>query len=183
MKRKSRDRICVWARVGALLGAMMLSIALASVSQAAPPIRIGLGMALTGGLAANGKAALLAMEIWRDEVNQQGGLMGRPVELVYYDDQTKPAAVPGIYSKLLDVDNVDFVVSGYGTNLIAPAMPIVIEHQRVFIGLFGLANNEKFNYPYYFQIAPIGPTPAQEFSRAFFEIAARQNPKPQTVAL
>jgi branched-chain amino acid transport system substrate-binding protein len=147
------------------------------------PIRIGLGMALTGGLAANGKAALLAMEIWRDDVNKTGGLLGRPVELVYYDDQTKPATVPGIYTKLLDVDKVDFVVSGYGTNLIAPAMPIVIERKLVFMGLFGLANNEKFNYPYYFQIAPNGPTPAQEFSRAFFEIAARQNPKLQTVAL
>jgi branched-chain amino acid transport system substrate-binding protein len=147
------------------------------------PIRIGFGMALTGGLAANGKAALLAMEIWRDDVNKNGGLLGRPVELVYYDDQTKPATVPGIYTKLLDVDKVDFVVSGYGTNLIAPAMPIVIERQLVFMGLFGLANNEKFNYPYYFQIAPNGPSPAQEFSRGFFEVAARQNPKPQTVAL
>src|SRR3989442_1187341 len=183
MIRKCRDRIRAWARRGALLVAIMLVIALASVSQAAPPIRIGLGMALTGGLAANGKAALLAMEIWRDEVNQKGGLLGRPVELVYYDDQTKPAAVPGIYSKLLDVDNVDFVVSGYGTNLIAPAMPIVIERQLVFIGLFGLANNEKFNYPYYFQIMPAGPSPAREFSRAFLELAAQQNPKLRTVAL
>ena len=129
-------------------------------------------MALTGGLAANGKAALLAMEIWRDEVNKNGGLLGRPVEFVYYDDQTKPASVPGIYTKLLDVDKVDFVVSGYGTNLIAPAMPIVIERNLVFMGLFGLANNEKFNYPYYFQIMPAGPSPAQEFSRAFFELAA-----------
>src|SRR6266516_3356032 len=72
---------------------------------------------------------------------------------------------------------------GHGTNLIAPAMPIVIERQRVFMGLFGLANNEKFNYPYYFQIAPNGPSPAQEFSRAFFALAAQQNPKLRTVAL
>ena len=183
MIRQYRCRIRACARGGALLGAIMLVIALAPVSHAAPPIRIGLGMALTGGLAANGKAALLAMEIWRDEINQKGGLIGRPVELVYYDDQTKPAAVPGIYSKLLDVDNVDFVISGYGTNLIAPAMPIVIERQRVFMGLFGLANNEKFNYPYYFQIMPAGPSPAQEFSRAFLELAAQQNPKLRTVAL
>jgi branched-chain amino acid transport system substrate-binding protein len=171
-----------WAVVGALL--LMLTVAQIPMAFAQrAPIRIGLGMALTGGLAANGKAALLAMEIWRDDVNKNGGLLGRPVELVYYDDQTKPATVPGIYTKLLDVDKVDFVVSGYGTNLIAPAMPIIIERRLVFMGLFGLANNEKFNYPYYFQIAPNGPTPAQEFSRAFFEVAARQNPKPQTVAL
>jgi branched-chain amino acid transport system substrate-binding protein len=161
----------------------MLVIAVAPMSQAASPLRIGFGMALTGGLAANGKAALLAMEIWRDEVNKNGGLLGRPVQFVYYDDQTKPASVPGIYTKLLDVDKVDFVISGYGTNLIAPAMPIVIERQRVFMSLFGLANNEKFNYPYYFQIGPFGPTPAQEFSGAFFALAATQHPAPRTVAL
>jgi branched-chain amino acid transport system substrate-binding protein len=174
----------MWWRAWGVVGALVLALAVAPAALAQPAsIRIGLGMALTGGLAANGKAALLAMEIWRDDVNKQGGLLGRPVELVYYDDQTKPATVPGIYTKLLDVDKVDFVVSGYGTNLIAPAMPIVIERRLVFMGLFGLANNEKFNYPYYFQIAPNGPTPAQEFSRAFFEMAARQTPKPQTVAL
>jgi branched-chain amino acid transport system substrate-binding protein len=173
----------VWAVVGILLGALMLATVLAPVGQAASPLRIGFGMALTGGLAANGKAALLAMEIWRDEVNKKGGLLGRPVEFIYYDDQTKPASIPGIYTKLLDVDGVDFVVSGYGTNLIAPAMPIVIERNLVFMALFGLANNEKLNHPYYFQIMPAGPEPAKEFSRAFFELAVAQNPKLRTVAL
>jgi branched-chain amino acid transport system substrate-binding protein len=183
MVRKDTGGRHVWAMVGVLIAGLLLAIALAPVSQAASPLRIGFGMALTGGLAANGKAALLAMEIWRDEVNKNGGLLGRPVEFVYYDDQTKPASVPGIYTKMLDVDKVDFVVSGYGTNLIAPAMPIVIERNLVFMGLFGLANNEKFNYPYYFQIGPNGPEPAKDFSRAFFDLAAMQNPKLRTVAL
>src|SRR5262247_4946435 len=183
MMRKGTGGMQVWAVVGVLIGALILAIALAPVSQSAQPVRIGFGMALTGGLAANGKAALLAMEIWRDEVIKNGGLLGRPVEFVYYDDQSKPATVPGIYTKLLDVDKVDFVVSGYGTNLIAPAMPIVIERGLVFMGLFGLANNEKFNHPYYFQIAPNGPNPSTEFSRGFFELAAAQNPRPTTVAL
>jgi len=183
MIRKGTGRMQVWAVVGGLIGALMLAIALAPVSQAASPLRIGFGMALTGGLAANGKAALLGMEIWREEVNKNGGLLGRPVEFVYYDDQTKPASIPGIYTKLLDIDKVDFVVSGYGTNLIAPAMPIVIERNLVFMGLFGLANNEKFNYPYYFQIGPNGPEPAKDFSRAFFDLAAMQNPKLRTIAL
>jgi branched-chain amino acid transport system substrate-binding protein len=183
MIRKGIGGMHVWAVVGVLIGALMLAIALAPVSQAASPLRIGFGMALTGGLAANGKAALLGMEIWREEVNKNGGLLGRPVEFVYYDDQTKPASIPGIYTKLLDIDKVDFVVSGYGTNLIAPAMPIVIERNLVFMGLFGLANNEKLNYPYYFQIGPNGPEPAKDFSRAFFDLAAMQNPKLRTIAL
>jgi branched-chain amino acid transport system substrate-binding protein len=138
-------------------------------------------MALTGGLAANGKAALLAMQIWAEDVNKQGGLLGRKVELVFYDDQTKAALVPALYTKLLDVDKVDFVVSGYGTNLIVPAMPIIIERGLVFMGLFGLASNEKFNYPYYFGIAPIGPNPRTDSSKGFFELVRRQ--QLQTIAL
>ncbi|PWU24481.1 MAG: branched-chain amino acid ABC transporter substrate-binding protein [Candidatus Rokuibacteriota bacterium] len=153
------------------------------MAQGAAPIRIGMGMALTGGLAANGKAALLAIQIWKDDVNKKGGLLGRPVELVYYDDQTNPATIPGIYTKLLDVDKVDLVVSGYGTNLIAPAMPIVMERKLTFMGLFGLANNEKYNYPRYFQISPGGPNAAAAFSTGFFELAAKQNPRPKTVAI
>jgi branched-chain amino acid transport system substrate-binding protein len=172
-----------WALVGTLIATVAVVGIRIPATQAAQPVRIGFGMALTGGLATNGKAALLAMEIWRDDVNKAGGLLGRSVEFVYYDDQTKPATVPGIYTKLLDVDKVDFVVSGYGTNLIAPAMPIVMERKLLFMGLFGLANNEKFNYSYYFQIAPNGPTPIPEFSRGFFDLAAKQNPKPNTVAL
>jgi branched-chain amino acid transport system substrate-binding protein len=153
------------------------------VARAADPIKIGFGMALTGGLSANGKPALLALQIWKDDVNKKGGLLGRPVELVYYDDQTNPATVPGIYTKLLDVDKVDLVISGYGTNLIAPLMPIAMERKLTLIGMFGLANNEKYQYPNYFQIQPAGPDPQTSTAIGFFELAARQNPKPQTVAI
>jgi len=163
--------------------AVAAATSLVPVARAANPIKIGFGMALTGGLAGNGQGALLAMQIWKDDVNKAGGLLGRPVELIYYDDQTNPSTVPGIYTKLLDVDKVDFVVSGYGTNLIAPAMPLVMERKLLFMGLFGLANNEKYKYSRYFQISPGGPQPAHSFSEAFFEFAARQNPKPKTVAL
>jgi branched-chain amino acid transport system substrate-binding protein len=153
------------------------------VARAANPIKIGFGMALTGGLAGNGQGALLAMQIWKEDVNKAGGLLGRPVELIYYDDQTNPSTVPTIYTKLLDVDKVDIVVSGYGTNLIAPAMPLVMERKLTFMGLFGLANNEKYKYSRYFQIGPNGPKPMLSFSEPFFELAARQNPRPKTVAL
>jgi branched-chain amino acid transport system substrate-binding protein len=182
-----QQRITRWERlagIGLVCSLMMLVGACLSPVLAQPkPIRIGFGMALTGGLAGNGKAALLAMQIWAEDVNQRGGLLGRKVELVYYDDQTKPATVPAIYTKLLDIDQVDFVVSGYGTNLIAPAMPIVMERELTFMGLFGLAVNEKFNYPYYFQIMPAGPHPRTDWSIGFFEIAGQQNPPAKTVAL
>jgi branched-chain amino acid transport system substrate-binding protein len=140
-------------------------------------------MSLTGPLAGNGKAALISMQIWAEDVNARGGILGRKVELVYYDDQTNPSTVPSIYNKLLDVDKVDLVVSGYGTNVIAPAMPIMMQRNMVFMSLFGLNVNSKFNYDRYFQIMPAGPEPAVDWSVGFFDVAMALNPKPQTVAL
>lgn len=157
--------------------------ALSGAAAAAEPIKIGFSMALTGGLAPAGKAALIAMEIWREDVNKKGGLLGRQVEFVYYDDATQPAKVPPIYTKLLNVDKVDLVVSSYGTNEIVPAMPIVMRNKMVFPSLFGLAANEEFKYNRYFQIMPAGPDPKVDWSRGFFELAAQQNPKPKTVAI
>jgi branched-chain amino acid transport system substrate-binding protein len=163
-----------------MLGVLLLA---ASAAHAADPIRIGCGMGLTGGLASNGKAALMTWQMWADEVNQKGGLLGRKVEFVCYDDQSNPASVPGIYTKLLDVDKVDLVVSGYGTNLAAPALPIVMQRNLMFIGLFALALNTEFNYPNYFTMFPVGPEPKTDFTRAFFDLAMSQNPKPQSLAI
>jgi branched-chain amino acid transport system substrate-binding protein len=157
--------------------------ACAGLAGAAEPIKIGFSMALTGALAGAGKGALIAMEIWREDVNKKGGLLGRQVEFVYYDDATQPAKVPPIYTKLLNVDKVDLVVSSYGTNEIVPAMPIVMRSKMVFPSLFGLAANEEFKYDRYFQIMPAGPEPKLDWSRGFFELAAQQKPKPQTVAI
>ncbi|MCW5746927.1 MAG: amino acid ABC transporter substrate-binding protein [Alphaproteobacteria bacterium] len=155
-----------------------------SARAQAKPFTIGFGMALTGGLAPNGKAALLAMQIWEEEINARGGLLGRPVKLVYYDDQSNPSTVPGIYTKLIDVDKVDIVISGYATNMIAPAMPIVMQKERTFFSLFGLAVNSEFHYPRYFSIVPTGgPRPKEAFAEGFFEVAMQQNPKPMTMAL
>jgi branched-chain amino acid transport system substrate-binding protein len=168
------------SRAGALAVTVGLGVA---VAQAQQEIKIGCGMALTGGLAANGKQALLGAKIWEETVNKNGGLLGRPVKIVYYDDQTNPATIPGIYTKLLDVDKVDLVVSGYGTNLIAPAMPIVMQRNLMFMALFGLDVNAKFKYDRYFQIMPAGPEPAVDWSTGFFDAAMALNPKPTTIAL
>src|SRR5689334_24510180 len=107
-----------------------------SGARAAEPITIGLSMELTGPLAVVGKSGLLAMQIWAEDVNAKGGLLGRPVKLVYYDDQSNPAVVPGLYTKLLDVDKVDLAVSGYATNQVVPALPVMIQHNKLFFGLF-----------------------------------------------
>src|SRR3978361_2297816 len=158
--------------------AIILLLAGTFTARAQAPITIGFGMALTGGLAPIGKAALFAMQIWEKETNAGGGLLGRKVKLVFYDDQSNPALIPGIYTKLLDVDKVDLVVSGYATNMIAPAMPVVIGHNRTFLTLFGLATNSEFNYPKYFAIQPVGgPKPKEAFASGFCIVAREQNPK------
>jgi branched-chain amino acid transport system substrate-binding protein len=175
----------VCAGLVAAVFAMTASVVLVTgaSAQSKDPIRIGFGMALTGPLAANGKSALLAMQIWEEDINAKGGLLGRPVKLVYYDDQSNPSTVPGIYTKLLDVDKVELIIGGYATNMLAPAMPVVMQRNKLFIGMLGLAVNSEFDYPKYFAMIPSGPQPKPAFTKGFFDTAMAQDPKPQTVAI
>jgi len=163
--------------------AVLATILINAPATAADPIQIGFGMSLTGPLAANGKSALLAMKIWEEDTNAKGGLLGRPVKLVYYDDQSNPSTVPGIYTKLLDVDRVDLIVGGYATNMLAPLIPVAIRKKKLVIGLFGVAVNSAFDYPGYFAMIPDGPDPKAAFAKGFFDVAMAQNPKPQTIAI
>src|SRR6266513_1463276 len=161
-QRSSRRGECSrLAPIAAVLSMLLLAappvFTQPAVAQTAPsgnPITIGFSMALTGSLA----------------VNAKGGLLGRPVKLIFYDDQTNPSLVPGIYTKLMDVDKVDLVISGYGTNIAAPAMPVVIQHNATFISLFALDINEEFKYPKYFSMLPVGPEPLPEITAGFFDI-------------
>ncbi|HLH93735.1 MAG TPA: amino acid ABC transporter substrate-binding protein [Xanthobacteraceae bacterium] len=174
-------RRAVTASIGALV-ASLAGVAPAT-AQSGAPIKIGYSMALTGGLAPNGKSALLAQKIWEEDINAKGGLLGRPVKLVYYDDKSAPAEVPAIYTKLIDVDKVDLLVGAYATAQLAPAMPIVMARKKLLIGLLGLAVNSEFNYPNYFAMIPSGPVPKPAFTKDFFALAMAQNPRPQTVAI
>src|SRR3954454_2115466 len=109
---------------GLLAAAATITLATGASAQTRQPITIGFAMALTGPLAANGKQALLGAKIWEETVNKKGGLLGRPVKLVFYDDQRTPSTVPGIYTKLLDLDKVDLAAAPYATPESAPAMPV-----------------------------------------------------------
>jgi branched-chain amino acid transport system substrate-binding protein len=168
-----------------LLGIAALFVLVFSITaaKAADPIRIGLSVSLTGGVAANGKQVLLAMQIWRDDVNAKGGLLGRPVDLVYYDDQSNPTMVPGIYTKLIEVDKVDLTVGPYATNMIVPAIPVLMQHNATTIGVLGVGANREFHYNRYFAMISAGPNPRLAFSEGFFAVAMQQNPKPKTIAI
>src|SRR5581483_12151669 len=139
MRHHGRDTMM---RIVAPLAAACL---FACAAEAAEPIKIGMAAQLTGQLAASGKANELAEEIWAEDVMAKGGLLGRPVQLVHYDDQSNPSLIPGIYTKLIDVDKVDLLM-GEGTNFLAPAMPVVIERRRMIMALLALAVNDKFHY-------------------------------------
>jgi branched-chain amino acid transport system substrate-binding protein len=151
---------------------------------AAPkPIRIGYCLSLTGPVAGNSLSARLAHDIWRETINSRGGLLGRPVELVCHDDHADASLVPGLYKRLMDEDKVDLVIGGYGTNTLLPAMPVIMERQRFFVGLMGLGVNNAFAYPNYFAMIPTGPDLNAALTEGFFELAAAQTPRPLTVAL
>src|SRR5712692_3374803 len=122
--------------IASFFAAALTAVVWAPANAQAPagePIKIGFSMALTGPLSPNGKSALLGMKIWEEEVNAKGGLLGRPVKLVFYDDQSNPSTVPGIYTKLIDVDKVNLVVSGYATNMVAPAISVVMQKGKTFV--------------------------------------------------
>jgi branched-chain amino acid transport system substrate-binding protein len=160
-----------------------LSFTLGAPAQSGNPIKVGAGLALTGGGAPAGKMLLAAIEIWRDDVNAKGGLLGRPVEVVSYDDQSTPSNVPGIYTKLITVDKADLLLGPYATNFVAPAMPTIMQHNKMTLSLTAIGINRHFNYPKYFSMVPVGPDGVNAFSKGFFEVAATQKPKPQTVAI
>jgi branched-chain amino acid transport system substrate-binding protein len=177
------------SRTMALMAGAAVALAAGAIAvvsagaQSKEPIKIGFSMAQTGPLGPNGQQALLGMKIWEEETNAKGGLLGRPVKLVYYDDQSNPSTVPGIYTKLLDVDKVDLVLGGYATNMVAPALPVIMQKKKTFVSLFALDVNHDFKYPKYFSVLPTGPKTKPSFTEGFYQVAMQQNPKPTTVAL
>ena len=171
--------------LGKLGAALIIGLGFLSgtVAQSADPIRIGMSLALTGAGASPSKVINTALEIWRDDVNAKSGLLGRPVELVIYDDQSSPSNVPNIYTKLITVDKVDLLLGPYGTNFVAPAMPTIINNQKMTITFTAIGINDKYHYPKYFSMVSTGPEGIDSFSIGFFDMAAAQQPKPRTVAI
>ena len=175
MTAKRITRRTAVASIAAASGAL----ALPAVAQQTGPIKIGMSMAQTGGLAAGGKASLLGIEIWKDDVNARGGLLGRKVELVVYDDKSSATESPAIYAKLLDIDKVDILFAPYGTVPTAPLMPLVKQRGLLLIGNFSFQVNQTVKHDMWFNNAPWGP--ADSWSRGFIEIGQKAGGK--TIAL
>jgi branched-chain amino acid transport system substrate-binding protein len=156
-----------------------LGLAFSAAALAQPaPVKIGIGIAQTGTLGGGGKAALLALQMWVEDVNGRGGLLGRRVELIAYDDQSNPATTPGIYTKLLDVDKVDLLIAPYGTVPTAPIMPLVKQRGLLLMGNFSFQVNHTVKHDMWFNNAPWGD--ATSWTEGFLRVG--QNIGAKTIA-
>src|SRR5579872_6868423 len=164
--------------LGGAMAAAVFGFATGAIAEDAP-IKIGMSMAQTGGLAAAGKSSLLGIQIWRDDINAKGGLLGRKVELVVYDNKSSASETPAIYSKLIDVDKVDLLFAPYATVPTAPIMPLVKQRGLLLMGNFSFQVNSKVGHDMWFNNAPWGP--ADSWSASFLDIGQKAGGK--TVAL
>ena len=160
--------------VGAL-GAVAFSLISVGGALAQQPIKVGMSMPQTGSLGAGGKAALLALQMWVEDVNAKGGLLGRKVEFIVYDDQTNPALTPAIYTKLLDVDKVDLIIAPYGTVPTAPIMPLVKQRGLLLMGNFSFQVNRTVRHDMWFNNSPWND--ARSWSDGFFSAGSKLGAK------
>jgi len=167
-----------------MLGAVLV-FALAATATAAPsgpPIRVGGTLALTGPLAATALLHKITAEIYVEELNRGNGLLGRPVEWVLLDDQSKPEVTRSLYEKLITVDKVDLLMGPYATGAIIAAMGVAQRYQKMLIHhSFGMPHLAKYDMQ--FPAAPFGPEPARTVPGIVFDaVAATANP-PKTIAI
>jgi branched-chain amino acid transport system substrate-binding protein len=154
----------------------------AAAAPAGPPIRIGGTLALTGPLAPTALLHKIAGEIYVEELNRASGLLGRPVEWVLLDDQSKPDLTRSLYEKLITVDKVDLLMGPYATSGILAAMGVAQRYQKVFVHhSFGMPHLAK--YEMHFPTAAFGPEPNVTLPTTVFNALAATASPPKTVAI
>ena len=166
----------------ALTAGMLGAAALPSISRSQNrPIRIGGTLTLTGPLASLGIIHKLAGETFVDEINQRGGLLGRPVEWVLRDDQSKPELARTLYEQLVTSDKVDLLIGPYGTAAILAAMGVAQRYGK-FIPhhSFGIPNLAK--YEMQFQAGGVAGDPDNVWPNLVFDAIAASPTPPRTIA-
>ena len=167
------------------LVATILTLGYVTVSSAAPsgpPIRIGGTLALTGPLAPTAVLHKIAGEIYVNELNRGNGLLGRPVEWVLLDDQSKAEVTRTLYERLITIDKVDLLMGPYATNAILAAMAVAQRYQKMLIHhTFGLPHLAK--YEMHFPTAAWGPEPNHTMPAMIFDALASTTSPPKTIAI
>jgi branched-chain amino acid transport system substrate-binding protein len=165
--------------------ATLLLVAVTATSMAAPagpPIRIGGTLALTGPLAPTALLHKIAGELYVEELNRGNGLLGRPVEWVLLDDQSKPDLTRSLYEKLITVDKVDLLIGPYATSAILAAMGVAQRYQKMLVHhSYGMPHLAK--YEMHFPTAAFGPEPNRTVPARIFDALAATSSPPKTIAI
>ena len=161
---------------------LLAFVASTGAAPAGPPIRIGSTLALTGPLAQTALLHKIAGEIYVEELNRGQGLLGRPVEWIILDDQSKPDLTRSLYEKLITVDKVDLLMGPYATSAILAAMGVAQRYQKLLIhNSFGMPHLAK--YEMHIPVNPFGPEPNRTIPAMVFDGLATTSTPPKTVAV
>lgn len=167
------------------LGTLGVAAALPAQAQQAPtgaPVRVGGSLALTGPLSATGLIHKLVGEIYVDGLNRRGGLLGRPVEWVLKDDQSKPDLTRTLYEQLVTGDKVDLLIGPYGTGAILAAMGVAQRYGKTIVHhTFGVPSLAK--YEQQFPAWAMGPEPQTTLPNSVLDALATGPKPPKTIAV
>ncbi|MGI4939025.1 MAG: amino acid ABC transporter substrate-binding protein [Janthinobacterium lividum] len=164
-----------------LFGTAGALLAVPHIARADEPIRLGIALSLSGNLGDSGAEFFRGVELWQEQVNAKGGLLGRQTELIKYDDRSDPATAARLYERLITSDKVDLLLSPWGSASCATASAVAERHKRVFVNAGGAAESiHTRGYKYVFQSAPpvsayvsgVGPI-AQKYGFKTMAIVAR----------
>ncbi len=181
------DRMGTWRRRGVLAGMMGATAALGApaILRAAPsgtPVRVGGTLSLTGFLAQTAVIHKIAAEIMVEEINSRNGFLGRPVEYVLLDDQSKPEVARSLYEKLITVDKVDLIQGPYATAPILAAMGVAQRFGKVIIqSSMGIPKLQ--TYEMAFPATPFGPNPDQTYPNVILDAMASLPTPPKTIVI
>lgn len=160
-------RLAAWG----ILACLLLFLPQTSPGQEVTPIRIGATVSLSGKYVEPSAMVRDAMRLWEKQVNQRGGLLGRPVKLILYDDQSRPELARELYRQLILQDKVDLVLSPYGTPLTLLASKVTEQHKFVMLGASAAGENIwQRGYKYIFGVY----APARRYLIGFLDLIARQ---------
>lgn len=149
---------------------------------ASQPIVIGGSLPLTGEFAETGKLIEKGMKFWAQEINQAGGLLGRPVEFKIYDDESNVGKAVTYAEKAITVDKVDLLFGGYPGTAARAVMPVAEKHKYVYVSMGGHMKSFEQGYSYSFGAPPLmGEWWYEGFFQWMETIPADQRPKKAAV--
>jgi branched-chain amino acid transport system substrate-binding protein len=156
----------------------MVLPSIAAAQSKEKPIKIGGSLAITGPLADNAKWVKLGYEYWAEKVNKSGGLLGRPVELIIYNDEGKPDKAVQLLEKAITVDKVDLLLGGYGGASVAAQMPLAERYGMVYVSMGGHMTSFSQGFKYSFSATPMmGEWLGDAFFKFLESLPAKDRPK------